>query len=296
MRPINQVLLLPIIVAMALLASCASHRGDGGETGLSMERCAPDSEATSLQGSRLRICGIINQRLVDSISSIETPISALYIESRGGGEPSTYQLAQLVNAREIEVHFVGICASACISFYLQAERVTVGPEALFLAHASAYGRVFMVTRSDEWRDRFSEHYDGRAIASAHDVLEAISLGYRNNVRDYSLESTAAIGPICAGGLADNRLILSQAGNLLFRSEYDFWILTQESLIRWRSGLSADGSLSTYDETIRQRLLANQSFFQGRRLRPILIDDQVRLAGEWMRSKPSFDLCETQGAS
>lgn len=237
------------------------------------------------------IDGILNPQLADRLEALESDIEAISITSPGGAPYTAHRIAQLANENDWLISFDGFCASACISLFLQTENVSVGSDALFVAHSQLAGRIYMITRTVEWSEREVANYETGAIDQALNFVNLAQAHEPAELSDYGLESTAAIGPTCAGGITDSGFELSRGGELLFQSEYEYWLPTQETLTRWRGSLNEAAGIELFDETLEGRLRRQIDFIASVNVRPILRDDQVQLAGGWFRAQDRFELCE-----
>jgi len=238
-----------------------------------------------------RVDGILNPQLADQLESMEADISAISISSPGGAGYTAHRIARLANRNGWRVSIEGACASACISLFLQAENASIGPTALFIAHSQLAGRLSVLTRTDEWNEREIAGYDTSVIDQALNIVNIANQYGPEELSIYAFETTAAIGPICSGGLYENRFEMSHGGENLFQSEYDYWLPTQETLTRWRGDLPNAIGISSFDETLEQRLTRYSHFLASVNFRPILLDDQVQRAAEWFRAQEQFELCE-----
>jgi len=239
----------------------------------------------------VRITGILNAQLADQLQNLEQPVSSLIVTSRGGDDFAATSIARLANQNNWTVRFQGICASACISLFLQTREAEVSADVLFLAHSTIVGRIGLITKTDEWRRREALDLNGDDIYQATHYIDQLRRYQRDALQDYHRETTAAIGPLCAGGITHQHIRLAERGQLLFRAEYEYWLPKQASLDRWRSDLPEAQGLNDYDSELRQRLAANLDMVHDVTIRHLLADDQVQIAGEWYLEQDSFDLCD-----
>tara|TARA_R110002073_G_scaffold3282_6_gene22144 strand:- start:496 stop:1380 length:885 start_codon:yes stop_codon:yes gene_type:complete len=280
-------------LAAALMFGCCSSSGAAGSSepraGAS---CSGEVDAiVSISGSTLIICGVINGRLIDRLPERLSDITDIRMTSAGGSGFAAMSLAITLNEHVLPVTFEGLCASACLDLFILTDAVSISGDALFLTHSSVRGRLAMISRSRTWQDRDRLGLDTASIERAVELTAMASTGAPVDWRDYQIEATAALGPLCAGGIADDQLLLgSPAGVLYFESEYDYWLPTEASLIRWRQGRPASGLPGEYDAQLRTRIAANFYAVTGVNLRPILVDSEVLVARAWFEAQTEFRIC------
>jgi hypothetical protein len=280
-------------VGIAIMLGGCSSVGAVEVTGLPADvRCARDPDATVLRsGAILDICGLINGRLVAHLPENYAGLTEVRIRSAGGDEFAATSISEILNDLALPLKLDGLCASTCISLFILTNEIVVSDSALFLAHSSLRGRLDMISRSTTWRDHTDLGLDASVIVTAMGLIDALMESGSVDMRAYAIETTAAIGPLCAGGVVGDRLLLSSpAGVLYFEGEFDYWLPTEATLIRWRQGRPTLGLEAQYDTQLRSRIGHNLYAVVGANLRPLLADSELLVARAWFEAQSEFQLC------
>lgn len=274
-----------------MLAGCSSLNAQRLSEPRTGANCSREADAIiSISGSTLTNCGIINGRLIGRLPESFDDITEISMTSAGGDGFAAASLAIILNEHAMPVRFDGLCASACLDLFILADSVSVSEDMIFLTHSSLQGRLAMISKSRSWQDRDLLGLNTASVERAIELTELIADGMPVDLSDYKIETTAALGPLCAGGQAGDSLLLgSPAGDLYFESEFDYWLPTEASLARWRQGRPAAGLAGEYDARLRSRIAANLYALAGVNLRPILVDSEVLRARAWFEAQTEFQV-------
>lgn len=233
-----------------------------------------------VEADRISICGVLQRDMIPSVAVALSDAGRrmVRVESVGGHLLHTLELAKLINANGVELEFTGLCGSACVSLFVTADRVRVGPIAIFITHQTTMG-LADISISAFPGDVELEDQRRQETADVQSYWRA------GELRGFQTEATLLLAPYCRG--PDTPPI----GGVRYRIEYRYEssLPTVETLLRWRETRSTTGLDADYDRRARERIEAINGIGWGF-ISPLTTDADLQALYERFKDGLELPIC------
>jgi len=237
----------------------------------------------TVQGNELLICGVITPEILPVVEAdLDYHVTTARIESVGGHALYAIDIAQMLNDHSVTVTLSGLCASACVTMFAILDSVAVSPNAVFVYHGGLVGQVEIATRTfpddvslGELRQRTTNEIEQRKMGEAG--------------RTHFVESVIGLRPECVGSQDPIKSPVLVRGRPYIDVEFDAWLPSRSTLVRWRQGRPTNGLDENYDQDATRRLSLIQGVNWGR-MAPMTDDAQIIHEREQILVGPPLPTC------
>lgn len=173
--------------------------------------------------------GTITKELAAEVSrELQRHPRPLVLESRGGNEVASLDLARAVKESGVAVYVENACLSGCVIVALSASTVVMKDDAVFGLHGSALA--------------FANNYKVKGLRTTNDIESAVAK--YNELFDNRQKKLF----YCAAekiGLSTTRMVVG--GRIAWASRYSMWVPRDEDISRFGFSLERVGKRTSFED-------------------------------------------------